>query len=154
MDIKFKKLHPDAVLPSYAKENDGALDLTAVSEGVLVSEGEKGTDKFFYYVEYDTGLGAEVPPGYVGLMFPRSSISKKDLFLANSVGVLDAGFRSNLRFRFKVDGTFSYLSEVNAYKKGDRIGQLMVLPRPTINPVWAEELSDSERGQGGFGSTN
>ncbi len=156
MIVKFKKLHKDAVLPSYAKENDGAMDLTAVTEGVFVDDGEYyAKDNYYYFIEYDTGIACEVPPGYVGLLLPRSSITKKQLFLGNSVGVLDAGYRDSIKFRFKIDreSTLNTLNLVNKYKRGERIGQLMIIPRPEIEPVWSDELSNSQRGLGGFGSS-
>jgi dUTP pyrophosphatase len=155
MKIKFKKLHEDAVLPSYAKAGDAGLDLTAVSDGETVfSEDPKS---LWYYVEYKTGLACEIPEGHVGLLFPRSSISKSALILANSIGVADSGFRGQICLRFKMDAglvnqTDGYKSAV--YKKGDRIGQLMIIPIPTIEPEFVDELSTTDRGSGGFGSTN
>ena len=153
MKVKFKKLHENAVLPSYATPNDGAMDLTSVTDPLLVSEGEPESSNFYYYIEYDTGIACEIPVGFVGLLFPRSSITKKEIFLGNSVGVLDAGYRNSIKFRFKYDGNFTSIEKINAYKKGERIGQIMIIPRPTIEPVWSDELSDSARNLGGFGST-
>lgn len=157
MKIKFKKLNENAVLPNYAKPGDAALDLTSISDGKMsVSE---DNNNLWYYVEYKTGLSVELPEGYVGLLFPRSSISKSALMLANAVGVVDSGFRGEICFRFKVDaGAIEESKEskgkVSVYKKGDRIGQLMIVPYPTIEPEFTEELSETERGDGGFGSTN
>lgn len=157
MKVKFKKLCEDAVLPSYAKAGDAGLDITATSDGKAVTS---GTDKNeWYYVEYKTGLSVEIPEGYVGLLFPRSSISKSALILANAVGVCDSGFRGEICFRFKIDGgiliqTGKTDGTPANYKKGDRIGQLVIIPYPTIEPEFADELSDTERGSGGFGSTN
>ena len=90
MEVKIKKLVPEAIIPTYAKEGDAAMDVTAIN--IEVTED---------YVEYDTGLAFEVPEDYVMLIFPRSSNSKKDLLLANSVGVLDSGYRGPLKLRFK-----------------------------------------------------
>lgn len=156
MKVKFKKLHEDAVLPSYAKPGDAGMDITATSDGnVVLSE---DNDNAWYYIEYKTGLSVEIPTGYVGLMFPRSSISKCSLVLANSVAVVDSGYRGEICFRFKIDAglvdqAYKNVGGTARYKKGDRIGQLVVLPYPTIEPEVADELSDSERGSGGFGST-
>lgn len=157
MKINFKKLHENAVLPSYAKPGDAGLDVTAVSNG-LVSE-SNDPSSLWLYVEYKTGLSVEIPEGYVGLLFPRSSISKSSLMLANAVGVLDSGFRGEVCFRFKMDYGILNQSENTKgspaiYKKGDKIGQLLIIPYPTIEPWFAEELSETERGSGGFGSTD
>jgi dUTP pyrophosphatase len=157
MKVKFKKLHEDAVLPTYAKAGDAGLDITATSDGIATF-GEDLANQW-YYIEYKTGLAVEIPEGYVGLMFPRSSISKSSLFLANSVGVCDSGYRGEICFRFKIDAgimdqckTDGY--EPAKYKKGDRIGQLLIVPYPTIESEFADELSSTERGTNGFGSTN
>lgn len=135
MKIKIKKLHPNAVIPRYAKPGDAGMDVTAVSKEV--------TDKF---VEYKTGLAFEIPDGHVCLIFPRSSVSKKDLILCNSVGVLDSGYRGELILRFQNLGE-------DHYEIGEKIGQIMIIPHPKIEIEEAEELSETERGTGGFGST-
>lgn len=140
MDVKFKALHADAFLPCYAKEGDGALDLWSIDNGTVSRE--------FDYIEYRTGLVCEIPNGYVGLLFPRSSISKYPLSLANSVGVLDSGYRGEITFRFKYTG-----EGTRKYVWGDRIGQLLVIPYPQVTPVWADSLSASDRGAQGYGST-
>lgn len=153
MNLKFKKLHPDAVLPSYAKPGDAGLDITAVSDGV---QKVQHPENCFAYIEFKTGLAVEIPPGYVGLIFPRSSISKTVLSLANAVGVIDSGYRGEICFRFKIDPAIMVdpgVKSVATYKKGDRIGQLIVVPFPTVSPEWADELGDTERGDGGFGSS-
>lgn len=156
MKVKFKKLHEDAVLPNYAKLGDAGLDITAVSDGVFLHS--SGGEDAWYYVEYKTGLSAELPEGHVGLLFPRSSISKSSLMLSNSVGIIDQFFRGEICFRFKVDSglveqAHEVLGEVALYKKGDRIGQLLVIPYPTMEPEFVDELSETERGTGGFGHT-
>lgn len=156
MKIKFKKLHEDAVLPSYARPGDAGLDITTVSDSVSTNSGEDKSQ--WYYIEYKTGLAVELPEGYVGLLFPRSSISKSALILANSVGILDSGFRGEICFRFKVDAGIMAQAICDShpakYKKGDKIGQLVIIPYPTVKPEFGEELSKTERGEGGFGSTN
>lgn len=155
MKVKFKKLHNDAVLPSYAKPGDSAMDLTAVEDGEFVQY-ESGD--LWYYIEYKTGLSVELPENYVGLLFPRSSISKSSLILANSVGIIDSSFRGQVCLRFKMDYGVSDTARIESksparYKKGDRIGQLLVLPYPTVEPEFVDELSETERGDGGFGHT-
>jgi len=142
MQVKIKKLHYDAVIPNYAKPGDAGMDLYAVDMTF--------TDD---YVEYKTGLAMEIPEGYVGLLFPRSSNSKKDLLLANSVGVIDSCYRGEVCLRFK---QVMHGGRLNAkcYKLGDACGQLMIIPYPKIQFVEADTLSETERGTNGFGSTN
>jgi dUTP pyrophosphatase len=139
LDIKIKKLNPNAVIPSYSKSGDAGMDLTAVS---IDYDGDTN-------VVYGTGLSMEIPNGYVGLVFPRSSNSKKDLYLTNHVGVIDSGYRGEIMLKFRKT------KEVipRYYEVGDRVGQIIILPYPTIKFVESEELSSTERGEGGFGST-
>ena len=136
--LKIKKLHPDAVIPCYAKAGDAGMDLVAVSEE---------WDKNNTMVTYDTGLSVEIPEGYVGLLFPRSSVSKTTLNLANSVGVIDSGYRGSLMLKFR------YLEEGDVYEVGDRVAQLVIMKLPFVEITEVTELSSSERGEGGFGST-
>jgi dUTP pyrophosphatase len=138
MQVKFKKLDENAVIPSYAKAGDAGLDITAID-----------LRDWHDQVVYMTGIAIEIPEGHVGLLFPRSSIRKYQLELSNSVGVIDSGYRGEIQFAFnKTAGPAS-----NKYKIGERIGQLVIIPYPIIEVVEAQELSDSERGDGGFGST-
>lgn len=143
LKVRFKKLYEDAVTPSYAKDGDAGLDLTAYTATSIVSE---------TYIEYGTGIAVEIPHGYVGLVFPRSSVSKKENFyLKNSVGVIDSGYRGEIKLRFhKQKDT---LQREDRYEVGEKIGQLIILPYPTIYLEEVEELSSTERGEGGFGST-
>lgn len=138
MKLKFKKLHEDAKLPSKAKPGDAGLDLTSVDEGI--SDGNN-------QLRYKLGLAVEIPEGYVGYLFPRSSVVKTTLSLANCVGVIDSGFRGEL------SAVFNQRQDGKVYEKGDRIVQLVVMPIPDIETEWAEDLSETERGSGGFGST-
>ena len=138
MKVKFKKMNPNAVVPTYAKQGDAAMDLYAV---------EVFKDKWGNYV-YLTGVALEIPPGYVGLLFPRSSVSRTCLSLANSVGVVDSGYRGEIMLKYRNTG------EANSfYKSGDRVGQLIIMPYPQVELIEVEELSTTERGEGGFGST-
>jgi dUTP pyrophosphatase len=141
MNIKVKKLHKDTIIPSYAKEGDAGMDLTAVSVEFTQD-----------YVSYKTGLAIEIPYGYVGLLFPRSSNSKKDMILSNSVGVVDSGYRGEIELRFKI--IKSTKDSNSLYNIGDRVGQLIILPIPHINLIESDSLSTSVRGEDGFGSTN
>ena len=137
MKVKFKKLHEKATLPSYAKPGDAGLDMTPVAIG-QVSNRKIGC--FF-------GLSVEIPEGYVGLIFPRSSIWKTDGRLSNAVGVIDSGYRGEIQAIFDMSGKLFY-------PDGVPICQMIIIPIPTIKPEWADELSDTERGVGGFGHTS
>jgi dUTP pyrophosphatase len=149
MDVKVKKLSENAVIPKYAKEGDAGLDLTATSVAEHVD-----TMGGHYYVEYGTGLAFEIPEGHVGLVFPRSSISKTALILANAVGVVDSNYRGEVKARFKLDaGVVMSSKNPDVFKVGDRIAQLVILPYPTINLVESQELSETNRQDGAFGST-
>jgi dUTP pyrophosphatase len=141
MKVKIKKLVSEAVIPKYAKPGDAGLDLTATSLQL-----NPGIEQ----VTYGTGLAVEIPEGYVGLIFPRSSISKMSLDLSNSVGVIDSSYRGEIMFKFnlRLETNDSYV-----YKVGDRIGQLIIIPYPSIELEEADELSDTDRGTGGFGSS-
>ena len=139
MQVKIKKLNQYAVIPKYAKDGDAGLDLVATSKLSNTS----------FQVSYGTGLSMEIPKGFVGLVFPRSSIRKTDLSLTNCVGVIDSGYRGELQATFrKHKGVAS-----KTYEVGDRVAQIMIIPYPPIEFEEANELSDTERGDGGFGST-
>lgn len=144
MKVNIKKLNESAVIPEYAHVGDAGMDVIATSIDV--------TDD---YIEYGTGLAFEVPPGYCMLIFPRSSNSKKDLLLANSVGILDETYRGELKLRFKRSYSPNVygLSVNKIYDIGDKIGQIMIVPYPKIEFNEVEELSETDRGSGGFGST-
>ena len=119
---------------------------------------------------YGTGIAVEIPEGYVGLVFPRSSNSKKTLWLTNHVGVIDSGYRGEITFKFrstlmlqntlancirtlfKRPMSFGYLN-VNDYKIGDKIGQLIIMPYPKIEFEEVEFLFPGDRGVKGYGST-
>lgn len=139
MKVNIKKLNPFVVTPSYAKQGDAGMDLrtTGITEQ---------TDK---YIEYGTGICVEIPEGYVGLIFPRSSISKTDLILANSVGVIDSGYRGEIKCRFKITSD----EDIEIYDFGDKIAQMIIIPYPQIQFEVVEELSSTERSEGGFGSS-
>ena len=155
MQVKIKKLVENAVIPFYAKQGDAGLDLTATS---------KEYDSYGNTV-YGTGLAFEIPEGYFGLLVPRSSNSKTDLRLTNSSGILDSSYRGEVMFKYRNDN-YAKMDEgmqahlviggiefVNEYEVGDRIGQLIILPYPKIELIEVEELSKTERGEGGYGSS-
>ena len=139
LKIKIKKLYSNSVIPSYANPGDAGLDLTA---------------SWYEYVDglhtYGTGIAVSLPENHVGLLFPRSSITKYDLRLSNSVGVLDQKFLGEIIFKF--DGN-ELKEQGRIYKIGDRIGQLLVIRYPTIEFEETVDLGKSERGQNGWGSS-
>lgn len=151
MQINIKKLDPTAEIPTYAKEGDAGMDLRAVSMNIKYGEDKEGyTSKEIKYIEYDTGLSMEIPKGYVGYLFPRSSVSKTDLMLANCVGVVDSGYRGPVKLRFKKSGCSA---DVTRYSPGERVGQIIIMPVPAFEFNEVEELTNTDRGDGGFGST-
>ena len=145
MKVKIKKLYRDSILPTKAHATDAGFDLYAHN---VMRDNQAN-------LVYTTGVAMEIPQGYVGLIFPRSSISRKDLILTNCVGVIDSGYRGEISFKFKrvnfVEQQDGLLE--NDYRKGERIGQIIIMPYPEIEFVEVDELSDSERGDGAYGSS-
>lgn len=139
MKINFIKLSKDAVNPNRAHDTDAGFDLVATEcdfapGGMFVCK---------------TGIAVEIPPGYFGAIFPRSSIRNTPLILSNCVGVIDSGYRGEIVFSFRWVNTADGMQ----YKAGDRIGQLVILPLPEVEFEEVLVLTDSPRGTGGFGST-
>lgn len=155
MIVKIKKLNPNAVIPTYAKDGDAGMDLVATS--IIKDTPEQ--------ITYGTGISMEIKDGHVGLVFPRSSIRKTGLQLSNSVGVIDSGYRGEIQATFNKlfggEGMYDEMKVNNAsqtnvndwYKVGDRIAQIVIIPHPQIQFEEVKELSDTQRGKGGFGST-
>ena len=137
--VKVKKLTPEAVVPSYSKVGDAGMDLT-------ITDIKENTT---FSISYGFGIAMEIPKGYVGLIFPRSSVRNQDLILSNCVGVIDSGYRGELQATFKKTQGLDSLS----YNVGERGAQIIILPYPTIYMTEVPELSNTERGTGGFGST-
>lgn len=139
MQVRIKKLHENAVIPKYAKDGDAGLDLTCVSK-----------EENALYIEYKIGLAIELQENYVGLLYPRSSISKYHLVLANSVGVIDSGYRGEIAVRFKktIDNSCE-----KTYNVGDKVAQLVIMPYPKVELVEVDELVSTVRGDSGFGSS-
>ena len=136
---KIKRLDENAVIPTYSKDGDAGMDITAVS--IITNTSSQ--------VTYGTGISVEIPQNYVGLIFPRSSIRKYELELSNSVGVIDSGYRGEIQATFnKTNGLDSII-----YNVGDRICQIMIIPYPKVTFLEVDNLSNTERGVGGFGST-
>ena len=172
MIVRFKKLHPDAMTPTRGSSGAACWDLYAADEGEV--------NKEFGFLEYTTGIALEIPHGHVGLIYPRSSISSSPYTLANSVGVIDSDYRGPIRLRFywntdtvitvimKMLAEDNFMPDVwpdkvmeaktqfiadHEYERGDRIGQLLVIPYPELSFKETDGLSNSNRGAGGFGST-
>lgn len=143
MKIRLKKLHENAIIPQYAHATDAGMDLKATS---------KWYDKWGN-ICYGTGIAVEIPEGYVGLLFPRSSNSKKLLLQSNSVGIIDSGYRGEIMVKFKRTESYYKFSDDPEYLVGERIGQLIIMPYPKVEFEEVEELSDTDRGTGGYGSS-
>lgn len=139
VNVKVKKLVPEAVVPSYSKPGDAGMDLTITRE----------IENTTFAVSYGFGLAMEIPKGYVGLIFPRSSVRNTDLILSNCVGVIDSGYRGELQATFKKTSGLDSIK----YKVGDRGAQIMIIPYPQVKMTEVDNLSNTERGTGGFGST-
>jgi len=144
---------PGAVLPQKSHDDDAGMDITALTKQDL---GDR--------VIYGTGLYFQLPPKSVMKIFPRSSIYKTNLSLANSVGILDSNYRGELKFIFRknpikrtIKNLFGLIpSKDTSYNVGDRIGQIIIEPVHIVNMSeveYADDLSLSDRGTGGFGST-
>lgn len=145
IDLKIQRLHPSAVIPTKANTGDAGLDLVCVeSNGNSQEAIESGI------ITYSTGIAVEIPEGYVGLLFPRSSIYKTDLRQCNAVGVIDSGYRGEIMVKYDLTPIHGY---GNIYDIGDKIAQLVIMPIPTVNITVVDYLGESERGQGGFGSS-
>lgn len=135
--VKYILSHPNAKEPTYAFPTDAGADLYAANMELAMD-----------YIEYNTGVHVEIPEGYVGLIYPRSSISKTALSLANSVGVIDSNYRGPIKLRFKYTNNLDKI-----YNIGDRIGQLIIIPFPKIHFQKVEQLNETNRSSGGFGSS-
>ena len=137
MKIKFKKLNDRAKIPFYANEGDAGMDLLATTV----------TRQSSFY-EYGTDIAMQLPKGYVGLLFPRSSISNTDHYLRNSVGVIDSGYRGEIKIRMSTPELGK-----KEYNIGDKIAQLVIIQLPWVDIEEVENLNNSDRGEGGFGSS-
>lgn len=145
--VKIKKLVPEGVIPEYSRVGDAGLDLVATS----MTE----TDM---YIEYGTGIAISLPENFVGLIYPRSSLSNYDLILANHVGVIDQNYRGEVKFRFKKAELLNSAEEYTGFRRkyysiGDRIGQLIVQEIPAVVFEEVEELEQTNRGDKGYGSS-
>ncbi len=141
MKIKFKKLTPDAICPTYGTEFSAGADLYSVNDDTVIATGETAL--------IHTGIAVEIPEGYVGLIFARSGLAtKKGLAPANKVGVIDADYRGELMVAL-----YNQSNDERIVTKGERIAQMAIVPFLKAEYEEADELSDTVRGEGGFGST-
>lgn len=143
MIVKIKKLRDNAVIPVKAHPSDAGFDLVAATDFELDEDGN---------AVYYTGLAFEIPEGYVGLIFPRSSITKKDQMIANGVGVVDSNYRGEVSVKCKMISPMAH-EEYLVYRKGERVAQMIIVPYPEIEFQEADELSETDRGANGYGST-
>ena len=143
MEIKFKKLDPRAVAPVRAHSTDAGFDLTATR--ITTELNECGQ----LILVYHTDLAFEIPDGYMGIVVPRSSIFKKSIALTNCAGVIDSGYRGEVMGKFRT--TTDVVPAV--FKEGERFAQLLILPVLDVQMMASDTLSESERGENGYGST-
>lgn len=149
MKVRIKKLHPDATIPTYGTAGAACFDLPVFAPDCRPTTlgGEDGVCAIAE--TFGTGLSFEIPQGHVMLVFSRSGHGfKHDVRLANCVGVIDSDYRGEVCVRLSAD-THRELTIAH----GDRIAQAMIIPVEQVQFELADELSDTERGAGGFGST-
>lgn len=139
--MKFKQLHPDAILPTKGSEAAGGYDIYMPRMGSL-NQYEKEL--------FPLGFAAEVPPGYVAMILPRSGTgAKKGVELVNTCGVIDSDYRGEWMAMLTLKKDHEYF----IFEKGERLLQFVLVPALSVQPEWADELSDTSRGDGGFGSS-
>ena len=140
--VRIKKLHPDAVIPTYGTPFAAGADLyTCMDSSVTI---EPGQTQFIH-----TGLAVEIPVGFAGLVYARSGLAcKKGIAPANKVGVIDADYRGEIMVALH-----NHSSEAVTIESCERIAQLVITPFLTAQFEETDELGDTERGEGGFGST-
>lgn len=171
MKVLFKKLVPEAKKPKFGKPGDAGADLVA-TEIIHNTVDNK--------LVCHTGIAIEIPEGMVGLIFPRSSIRNYDLSMSNSVGVIDSGYRGEIIVTFNINSEQLIYHKIGVvidegdvtkqqdwldsfddeetfrhklYNVGDRIAQLVIIPVPLAKYVEVDELSETQRGTDGHGST-
>lgn len=140
MQVKIKRLNKYAVMPKFAKPGDAGADLVAT---------DKLYDPNTHTVTFKLGIAAEIPPGYEVQLRPRSSVYKTGLMMCNTPGTIDEGYRGEWMVKFYVVNP-----GIETYQVGDRVCQAVLMPRIDTEYIEVEELNETERGSGGFGSTN
>ena len=146
MELKIKKMSDKAIMPIRAHKSDAGLDLTTTSITSEINECGQ------FVLVYHSDIAVEIPEGYVGLLFPRSSIAKKSIMFTNAVGVIDSGYRGEIMA--KVRNT-SGDSVPAIYKVGEKFAQLVIVPYVSdITITESTELAESDRGEGSYGSSD
>lgn len=142
MEVKIKKLNENAKTPTYGSQLSAGADLYALTDkDVIIAPGQTAF--------ISTGLAAEIPEGYAGLVYARSGLAcKQGIAPANKVGVIDADYRGEITVAL-----YNQSQQERVIKNGDRIAQLVVTPFLKCDFIECDELSESQRGSGGFGST-
>lgn len=140
MEIRFKKLSETAVAPFQGSKFAAGFDLT-------VDELEFSNDQ----IKYNSNIAVEIPEGYVGLLFPRSSVYKHHILLTNSVGVIDSDYRGPIKAVFQREEAIRY--KISGYRIGERFAQLIIVQNPSVKYIESDTLSETERGDKGYGST-
>ena len=146
MELKIKKLSDKAIMPIRAHNSDAGLDLTTTSITSEINECGQ------FILVYHSDIAVEIPDGYVGLLFPRSSIAKKSIQFTNAVGVIDSGYRGEIMAKVRNTSGDSIPA---VYKVGEKFAQLVIVPYVsdiTISEV--SELQESDRGTSGYGSSD
>jgi dUTP pyrophosphatase len=143
MQLKFKKLHPSAKLP--VKGSLGAACFDVYATEILIDDNNRT-------VTYKLGFATEFSKDWMGIVVSRSSISKYDYVMANSIGIIDSDYRGEWMVKFKYIGLSPHPINI-PYDIGDRIAQIFFTVAVFTNFQEVEELEDSQRGTGGFGST-
>lgn len=138
MELKIKRLTPNAVLPQYMSDGAGAFDLVA-TEGGCVYPDDSCT--------ISTGIAMEIPRGFTGIVCPRSGLGIKH-DIDSHMGVIDSDYRGEVKVHLRNLSTNNY-----HFKVGDRVAQMVILPTPPIEIIEVDTLGNTERGEGGFGST-
>ncbi|MFT5179876.1 MAG: dUTP pyrophosphatase [Candidatus Paceibacteria bacterium] len=138
MDVKFKKLYPEAKAPTYATDDDAGMDFYALEDTTILPMERKLVR---------TGIAMEIPKGYVGLVWDKSGVSYKKGQIKTS-GVLDSGYRGEINIVM-----INITGESYTFEKHDKVAQMLIQEKVTANLIEVDELSGSERGEGGFGST-
>lgn len=139
--VRIKKLHNDAVIPTHAKPGDAGYDLTAISM-------EYNAEKDYYC--YGTGLAMEIPEGYYGAIVPRSGIRKTEAIMQNTPGTIDSGYRGEVMVTYKNRDNNGHAAP---FKVGERIAQIIFKKYEDVTFIESDELSETERGANGHGST-
>lgn len=141
MNIKYKIIDKNIKGPQYSRKEDACFDMYCRK-----INHEQG------YIEYKLNAAFEIPEGFVGLLFPRSSITDKDLMVKNSVGIIDPNYRGEVSMRCTIP-SMATGHKKELYNIGDKCAQMMIIINPKINLIESNKLSETSRGDKGYGSS-